>query len=90
MKDFYSVYEALVRFKIVNVEGFWVFFLTSSNCMQTFATSTLYYILVITVILCLFCFTVTARVVGSVYRVITFFIPKHAQICFKFKRGGTL
>lgn len=26
MKDFYSVYEALVRFKIVNVEGFWDFF----------------------------------------------------------------
>lgn len=26
MKDFYSVYEALVRFKIVNVEGFFFFF----------------------------------------------------------------
>lgn len=26
MKDFYSVYEALVRFKIVNVEGFCLFF----------------------------------------------------------------
>lgn len=45
------------------------------------------YILAITVILHLFLFY---RVERSVYRVSTLFIPKHAQICFKFKGGGTL